>query len=295
MIEREWVPSEGTDRVGRLHLNGHLVEPGDRVRLHPRPGGDVFDLALADQTARIESVQQDFEGKFHIVVLVDDDPGRAIGPRGPAHRFFFAPDEVELLPPREESAEPREPLSILVAGIGNIFLGDDGFGVEVAQRLARRQLPPGVRVTDFGIRGYDLAYALMGGHDRTILVDACPRGGAPGTVYVIETELEDAGEDDGQSMVDAHDMNPLHVLRLARSLGAAPKKLLVVGCEPATLGPDEGQIGLSPTVAGAVDEAVALIERLVVQMQSEHATPTHGAHAAPDQEVGREGKHESSR
>lgn len=288
MNELQWRLVESTDRVGNLHLDDRLVRPGDRVRLHPRSRGDVFDLALAGQTASVESVQQDFEGNFHLVVLVDDDPGRSLGPRGPAHRFFFAPDEVELLPASAADARTGDtpssaPLSILVAGIGNIFLGDDGFGVEVAQRLARRPLPAGVRVTDFGIRGYDLAYALMSEPDRTILVDACPRGEAPGTVYVIDTGLAPLDDpDDGQPVLDAHDMNPLHVLRLARSLGASPKHVLVVGCEPATLGPEEGHMGLSPPVEAAVDEAVALIESLVVRLQSGDPTPYPGANAAPE-------------
>jgi hydrogenase maturation protease len=187
-------------------------------------------------------------------------------------------------------------MSILIAGIGNIFLGDDGFGVEVAQRLARRSLPAGVRVTDFGIRGYDLAYALIAGHDRTILVDACPRGETPGTVYVIDADVEHLGDSpESPTTLDAHDMNPVHVLRLARSLGAVPKHVLVVGCEPATLGPEEGQMGLSPPVAAAVDQAVALIESLVAKLQSGDTSPYPRAYAAPNQEVGREGKLESGR
>jgi hydrogenase maturation protease len=150
---------------------------------------------------------------------------------------------------------------ILIACIGNIFLGDDGFGVEVAKRLMRRKLPGEAQVVDFGIRGFDLAYALMDGYDVTIFVDATQRGGEPGALYVIEPDLEGL---DGQAMlVDAHGMNPMKVLGLARSMGAEFRRILVVGCEPATLGPEEGQMGLSEPVEAAVDEAAGLIESLV--------------------------------
>ena len=112
---------------------------------------------------------------------------------------------------------------ILIAGIGNIFLGDDAFGVEVAQRLAKRPLPEGVRVVDFGIRGIDLTYALLEGVDVAILVDAVPRGEAPGTVYLIEPEagpdVNDA--DEGSLLLEAHNLDPARVLRLVRSQGGA--------------------------------------------------------------------------
>jgi hydrogenase maturation protease len=154
---------------------------------------------------------------------------------------------------------------ILVAGIGNIFLGDDAFGVEVAQRLARRPLPGGVRVVDYGIRSFDLAFALLDERDLTILVDALPRGGAPGTLYVVEPDL-DALDAPGAAQVEAHVMNPLVVLQLVRSMGGRPKRVLVVGCEPdpGTLD-DEGQMGLSAPVEAAIDEAVGLVESLVAR------------------------------
>jgi hydrogenase maturation protease len=161
------------------------------------------------------------------------------------------------------------PSKILVAGIGNIFLGDDAFGVEVARRLSTREWPQNVRVTDFGIRGYDLAYALLEGYDTTILVDACPRGELAGTLYVIEPDLNDFdpnGSDspeEQQGAVEAHSMNPLSVLRLAKSMGGNLKRVLLVGCEPATLGPEEGQMGLSATLEAVIDEAVKLVESLV--------------------------------
>jgi len=150
---------------------------------------------------------------------------------------------------------------ILIACIGNMFLGDDGFGVEVALQLFRRPLPPGVILKDFGIRGFDLAYALLNPYDLVILVDACPRGGQPGSVYLIEP---DPVENPVEARLEAHGMNPMNVLRMVKSMGGAPNKILIVGCEPADFGPvDEGKLGLSEPVAAAVDEAVNMIETLV--------------------------------
>jgi hydrogenase maturation protease len=169
--------------------------------------------------------------------------------------------------------------SILVACIGNIFLGDDGFGVEVARRLAGRPLPEGVRVVDYGIRGLDLAYALLDGSEVTIFVDATPRGGTPGTIYVIEPDLDEVLN--AEAMVEAHGMNPMNVLRLVVSMGGTLERILLVGCEPATLGGEEGAMGLSEPVLAAVDEAVATIESLVATLrldgiQSEVKESTHG-------------------
>ena len=164
--------------------------------------------------------------------------------------------------------------TILVAGIGNIFLGDDGFGVEVAQRLAAQPLPDGVRVVDFGIRGFDLAYALLDEPEATILIDAMPRGAAPGTIFVLEPDLEAAPgsaaePDHAQGSFQGHAMTPESVFALVRTLGGTPRNVLVVGCEPETFGPeDEGQMGLSATVSAAVPEAVATVERLLAQVRS---------------------------
>jgi hydrogenase maturation protease len=156
---------------------------------------------------------------------------------------------------------------VLVAGVGNVFLGDDGFGVEVARRLASAGLPPWVRVADYGIRGMHLAYDLAGGgHELTILVDATSRDDVPGTVYVIELDTSApppvvAETDFGPArFLDAHGMQPDVVLNLVRLLGGNPGKVLLVGCEPATL---EQGMGLSPVVAGAVDSAVSVVTTLV--------------------------------
>lgn len=158
--------------------------------------------------------------------------------------------------------------TILVAGIGNIFLGDDGFGVEVAQQLAARPQPDGVRVADYGIRGFDLAFALLDEPEATILIDAMPRGQAPGTVYVLEPELDDgatqATPDHAEGSFQGHAMTPNSVFALVRTLGGSPRNVTVVGCEPLTFGPEnEGQMGLSEPVANAVPEAIAAIEELL--------------------------------
>jgi hydrogenase maturation protease len=151
---------------------------------------------------------------------------------------------------------------ILVACIGNIFLGDDGFGVEVARRMTGRSLPPGVVLKDSGIRGIDLTYALLDRWDLVVLVDACPRGGEPGSVYLIEPDPVDAAPTD--SRLETHGLNPMNVLRMAKSMGGAQNRILIVGCEPADLGSDEeGKLGLSDAVAGAIDEAIRLIEKVI--------------------------------
>ncbi|MFF9035601.1 hydrogenase maturation protease [Streptomyces sp. NPDC014892] len=161
-------------------------------------------------------------------------------------------------------SEPRT----LVAGIGNIFLGDDGFGVETVRRLTERDLPDHVEVVDIGVRGVHLAYQLLDGYDTLILVDATARGGAPGTLYVIEHDdptQEAPNPSPGAPALDGHRMTPDTVLALLHTLcvgtGAEPpRRVLVVGCEPASV--DE-RVGLSPPVSTAVPEAVRLIEELL--------------------------------
>ncbi|MGH9038794.1 MAG: hydrogenase maturation protease [Acidimicrobiia bacterium] len=163
---------------------------------------------------------------------------------------------------------------VLVAGLGNIFFGDDAFGSEVARRLLTdgEAVPEGVKVTDFGIRGIHLAYELLDGYDTAILVDATPQGGDPGTVYVIEPDLDALESESGLSeagIADAHGMDPVSVLTLFRSLGGGVGRLLVVGCEPADT--DE-HMGLSAPVADAVDEAVRVIRDLVTPEPGEKNT-----------------------
>ena len=142
----------------------------------------------------------------------------------------------------------------LVAGIGNIFFADDGFGVEVARRLDEREVPAGVRVADFGIRGVHLAYELLDGYDLLVLVDAMPLGEPPGTVAVIEVETDDA--EPASAGLDAHTMTPATVLANLERLGGHVERIVVVACQPAAI--EEG-IGLSPAVAAAVDGAADLV------------------------------------
>jgi hydrogenase maturation protease len=247
-------------------VGGVELRRRSHVRLRPRAGGDIMDLALAGRVAVIEGIDQDTDGNMQLAVVVTDDPGRDLGERRqPGHRFFFAPDEVEPLD-ADDRAAATAPTRILVAGIGNAFLGDDGFGVALAGRLARDPLPAGVEVVDFGIRGLDLAYAMQDGDLETVvLLDAAPRGQAPGTLSVVEPELGGAVAVD----VDAHAMTPVAVLALARDLagpdGRLPRTLLVC-CEPATqMTGDEEEIVavLSDPVAAALGPAGALVRELL--------------------------------
>jgi hydrogenase maturation protease len=157
----------------------------------------------------------------------------------------------------------------LVAGVGNIFLGDDGFGVETVRVLATHQLPAHVEVVDIGVRGVHLAYQLLDGYDTLVLVDATARGGDPGTLYRIE--VDSPGDIAPQGPVlDGHHMSPDAVLALLETLcsgtgGTPPGRTVVVGCEPASL--EEG-IGLSAPVAAAVTEAVRVIQEIVRESQS---------------------------
>jgi hydrogenase maturation protease len=158
---------------------------------------------------------------------------------------------------------------VLVAGVGNIFLGDDGFGVEVVKQLSGRELAEGVEVVDFGIRGMDLAYALQDDYEVVIFVDVTPRGQEPGTVYLIEPEIEE----DGEAALDTHGMDPVKVIKLSRALGAEPTRILVVGCEPQVVlsgeDYDDMLMELSEPVRAAVEEAVKLVESLVEEIYGE--------------------------
>lgn len=160
---------------------------------------------------------------------------------------------------------------VLVACIGNIFLGDDGFGVEVAQQLRKRVYPPGVQVVDFGISGVELAYSLLDPYDELVLVDAVQRGKQPGTVYLIEPDLSSINAQTGVEArrvgLDTHSMDPLKVLAFAKTLGMQSVHTLIVGCEIANIGNtedyEEMQMGLSEPIQTAVGEAVKLVDSLV--------------------------------
>ena len=264
MNEWEWNLLEDKAPLEHLEIDGVEIRTGDRVRLRPKNGGDILDIALRGQIATIESVEQDYEGQQHICVVLENDPGRDLGMmRQPGHRFFFGPAEVEPLPEDEQSqktvvAIPR----ILIAGIGNIFLGDDGFGVEVVRRLAGSKLPDAVRIVDFGIRGLDLAYALQDGYETSILIDAFPHGQPPGTVSIVEPDADEISALP-DNFVEPHSMHPMNVLRIATTMNGPLNRVLLVGCEPATLGGEEGHMGLSEPVEAAVEKAVRATEALV--------------------------------
>jgi hydrogenase maturation protease len=159
-------------------------------------------------------------------------------------------------------------LRILVAGIGNVLLGDDGFGVEVVRALARRPQRAGVRVVDYGIRGLDLAYALLD-HDAIVLVDVARRGGTAGTLYVIEPQVGTGGSPGP----DTHGMHPARAMQLAEAMGGPVGALRLVACEPARIDEDELAMGLSEPVAAAVDPAVALVDSIVTEWLDGAAGP----------------------
>jgi hydrogenase maturation protease len=247
-----------------ISIEGVRVVPGSRVLLRPRTTAtDILMRAIDGRRAIVETILQDTEDVVSLTVSLEDDPARSLGNgRGLGHRFFFSPDELEPLPEAGPAAPPRR---ILIAGIGNLFMGDDGFGVVVARKLALRPIPEGVQVVDFGIRGMDLAYALGDGYDAAILIDVAPRGHPPGTLEVIEPEIDP----DLFVGFEAHGMDPVSVLQFARQFGALPGRTLVVGCEPdRVLDPDADELldELSPPVADAVERAIGLVEELVAEL-----------------------------
>ena len=149
--------------------------------------------------------------------------------------------------------------SLLVAGIGNIFFGDDAFGSEVARELMKQSWQEGVQVEEFGIRSYDLAYALMDGVDA-LFIDITPRGGEPGTLYVMELEMPEPGQNE---MPDGHSMNPVRVLQMVQSQGGKAGRLFLLGCEPARVDFEEDAMGLSEPVQAAVPLAICKVASLV--------------------------------
>lgn len=157
--------------------------------------------------------------------------------------------------------------SVLVAGVGNIFLGDDAFGVETVHELEHRVLPDGVTVKDFGIRGFDLAYALLEPWHTVIMVDAMPHGQRPGTLSLLEPDLGDFSDPNATGIdLNPHWMSPIQVLNLAASLGPVHARVLVLGCEPFDFGDElEGRIGLSPVVAATVENAVQMLEEIAIE------------------------------
>jgi hydrogenase maturation protease len=276
---------------------GTLLARGSRVRLRPTRRADSMDLFLSGREARVEGVYRDVENVAWVAVSLDGDAASDLHSQH-GRFFYFYPEEVEPVesgagepsdserrpyatsdpgragaaggagprpvaagpaPVSEDRADVATPAPrTLVACVGNIFLGDDGFGVEVARRLSGREIPAGVRVADFGIRGIHLAYELVEqSYETVILVDATPRGGEPGTVYLIEPDLDRL---EGQGAADAHGMDPQTVFALVKTLGGKPGRVLIVGCEPAST---EEEMGLSEPVVAAVEEAVKLVLELL--------------------------------
>jgi hydrogenase maturation protease len=169
---------------------------------------------------------------------------------------------------------------ILIAGIGNIFLGDDAFGVAVVRQLAGRPWPSGVTVKDFGIRGFDLACALQEGYDAVILVDTIQRGSIPGTLHVLEPDRNSPGPDATEPHLEMHHLDPVQVFQLARRIGGRLPCLRLVGCEPATLEPAEEEAGsLSQSVLLAVPKAVELVQELVADLLANRSGQSEAGNA----------------
>lgn len=169
---------------------------------------------------------------------------------------------------------------VLVAGVGNVFFGDDGYGVAALGAIDTAGLPPGIDVVDYGIRGVHLAYDVLdGGYDTVIMIDAVPLDDAPGSLRAIEVRPEDVAEPDavpgclGAGLPDAHGMDPVAVLRLLGQLGGAVRRVVVVGCQPASLA---AGMALSEPVAAATKAGAELASRLAIEAAEDRAGPTTG-------------------
>lgn len=250
-----------------VNVGDRTLRAGSRVRLRPHARGDILDQMLVGRSAIIEGLDASIDGEIHVAVVIEEDPGRDLGEgRYPGHRFFFALDEIE---PLDGVGVPTIRPRILVAGIGNIFLADDGFGVAVAQQLASLPQPGGVDARDFGIRGMDLAYAMQKDYDAVILVDAAQRGEPAGTLSVIDARADL----DVPPSIETHGMDPVRVLALARALGHVPERVLVVACEPERIvAPeqwDDMDATLSDAVAHSIPGAVDLVQTLIARLMDE--------------------------
>ena len=178
-----------------------------------------------------------------------------------------APDAPLVTQEVDVSTRPKQ---ILIAGIGNTWQRDDGFGSEVARRLEGRELPPGVAVIDFGTGGLDLAYQVMYGYDALLLIDISRQGGSPGTLYVMEVDEDEvtSGIEDGDAL-NPHAMDPETVLRFIKLTGGWPGKVIIIACEPLTI--EEMGVGLSPVVEEAVDRAVELVLEQAKELLTDEA------------------------
>jgi hydrogenase maturation protease len=192
-------------------------------------------------------------------------------------RFTAEPPKDTWRPPAPDAPiEPQEPdvsgrpKQILIAGIGNTWQRDDGFGSEVARRLETHELPDGVAVIDFGTGGLDLAYQVMYGYDALVMIDISRQGGSPGTLYVMEVDEDEvtSGIEDGDAL-NPHAMDPETVLRFIKLTGGWPGKVVIIACEPLTI--EEMGVGLSPVVAEAVDRAVELVLEQAKELLTDEA------------------------
>ena len=159
---------------------------------------------------------------------------------------------------------------ILVAGVGNAWMQDDGFGSEAAQRLEGRELPPGVTVMDFGSGGLDLAYEIMRGYDALVLIDVSRQGGEPGQLYVIQPDPEDYARpiEDGE-LISPHGMDPQTVLRFVSAVGSFSGMVVVVACEPGPI--EDLAVGLSPEVELAVERALDVVMEQIAALRTDEA------------------------
>jgi hydrogenase maturation protease len=248
------VPSPERDSV---EVDGVRVARGSRVRLEPLQRADSMDMFLRGRVATVAAVFRDLDDRVYLAVTIDGDPGADLQ-ASHGRFFYFLPEEVRPCP-LANGTLVADPPRVLVAGLGNIFLGDDAFGVEVVKRLATAHLPADVRVLDVGTRSLHLAYELRErAYETVILIDVVSRGGAPGTLYLLEPEHH--ADATACSASDGHGVRPHDLVALVRRLGGDVNRMRIVACEPSRLGPDAG---LSAAVESAVDEAVQLVCRLI--------------------------------
>ena len=235
-----------------MRIGGVEVGAGTRVRLKPSRRADAHDLFYAGRLATVKGVFNDVDGDQHVAVALDDDPAADML-EWQGRFLYFHPDEIEVLQVTTQR--------VLVAGIGNIFLGDDGFGVEVIKNIDATSVPEGTTAVDFGIRGVHLALELLEGYDALVLIDAMPLGEPPGTVAIFEPDVESVDP----TSVDAHSMSPAVVLGLLAGMGGHVSRVVVVGCQPLSL--DEG-IGLSGPVSAAVGPAIEAVHQVLADIHS---------------------------
>lgn len=161
-------------------------------------------------------------------------------------------------------------MKILIAGVGNVLRGDDGFGIRVAQKMQQRTVTEGVHVSEVGISGIALVHELMNGYDACIVADAVQRGGKAGTLYLLEPQPPQLSDEDAEelhrSMVDMHYAEPSKALLLASALKVRPKSVFIVACEPAEIENLSDQ--LTPAVERAVKEAIKMIDNLIIKLQA---------------------------